>query len=130
MIAGFTILLACQLVGEILAHGLALPVPGPVIGLVLLVAGLHWVHRRPQHPAEHMETLNVTRVANGLLANLSLLFVPAGVGIVDQWGVLTAQALAIGVSLVASTVLTLLVTVFVFLGVKRLLPARPTEGAA
>jgi putative effector of murein hydrolase LrgA (UPF0299 family) len=127
MVAGFTILLVCQLIGEILARAFGLPVPGPVIGLVLLVAGLHWAHRRPQTPQEHLETLNVTRVANGLLANLSLLFVPAGVGVFAQAAILQSQALALGVSLVVSTTLTLIVTVLVFVGVKRLLPRRKSE---
>lgn len=121
MIAGFTILLLCQLAGEILARGLSLPVPGPVLGLIVLLIGLVVAHRRPQAADGHLETLEVTRVSDALLANLSLLFVPAGVGIVDQLGVLRSQALAIGASLVISTAVTLLVTVLVFRGVKRML---------
>jgi len=47
MIRGFFLLLACQLVGEVLARGLALPAPGPVIGLALLMLGLAaWTRRR------------------------------------------------------------------------------------
>ena len=121
MVFGFTVLLLCQLAGEVFARALGLPVPGPVVGLVLLALGLAWVHRRPSTPLERFESLSVTRVADGLLANLSLLFVPAGVGVVEQAGVLRAQAVALGTSLVISTALTLLVTVLVFIGVKRLL---------
>src|SRR5277367_2638639 len=48
MIRGFFLLLACQLVGEVLARSLALPAPGPVIGLALLALGLAaWTRRRP-----------------------------------------------------------------------------------
>lgn len=124
MVFGFTVLLVCQLAGEIAGRALDLPVPGPVLGFVLLVAGLAAAHRRRTRVAAFEERA-VVRAADATLGNLSLLFVPAGVGVVDQLGVLRSEALAIGGALLASTVLTLLVTVLVFLGVKRL-----TRGAA
>jgi hypothetical protein len=40
MIEAFALLLSCQLAGEILSHGFALPMPGPVVGLLILFAGL------------------------------------------------------------------------------------------
>lgn len=119
MVFGFTVLLACQLAGEIAARALNLPVPGPVLGFVLLVAGLAVAHRRRTRAAAFEERA-VVRAADATLGNLSLLFVPAGVGVVDQLGVLRSEALPIGGALLASTVLTLLVTVLVFVGVKRL----------
>ena len=127
MIIGLTVLLVCQLVGEAAARSFGLPVPGPVLGLVLLVAVLHVTHRPGRTPAEQFEAAGVVRVADGLLANLSLLFVPAGVGVIDQLGVLQAQAFPIGCSLVISTVLALVVTVLVFVGMKRLLRTAPGE---
>lgn len=121
MIRGFAALLACQLVGEVFARGLGLPVPGPVLGLMLLALALHFVQR--PHPGDPTawERTNVVRVSDGLLGGLALLFVPAGVGVVQYLGLLREQALALGVALVISTVLTLLVTVLVFLGVNRLM---------
>ncbi len=74
MIPAITALLACQLAGEIAARALALPVPGPVIGMVLLFIVL--LLRGREAPAP----LGAT--ADGLLNNLGLLFVPAGVGVV------------------------------------------------
>ena len=124
MVLGFTILLLCQLVGEALARGFGLPVPGPVLGLVLLVAALHVAHRFPRSRDVQLETMSVTRVADGLLANLSLLFVPAGVGVIDQIGVLRAEALPLAVALIVSTAVTLLTTVLVFVGIKRMLARR------
>ncbi len=118
MVRGLTILLVCQLIGEVAARGLALPVPGPVLGLVLLVAGL-LVWGRGRSDAEVAETA-VARVGDGLLANLALLFVPAGVGVIQYGGLLRAQALPIALALVGSTALTLAVTVLVFVGVSRL----------
>ena len=71
---GMTWLLTLQLVGEALARLLRLPCPGPVVGMLLLVASLHFrVLREPVHAA-----------ATYLLSHLSLLFVPVGVGVITH----------------------------------------------
>lgn len=120
MIRGVFLLLLCQLLGEALARSLSLPAPGPVIGLALLTLALVlWNRRRPMTD-EQLAQSEVGRAATGLLGALSLLFVPAGVGVVQYLGLLGQYGLALGLSLVISTALTLLVTVYVFLGVKRL----------
>jgi holin-like protein len=75
-----------------------------VVGLALLAAAITW----RGVPAALHET------AQGLLRNLSLLFVPAGVGIVVQAGAIAEYWLAIAVSLLVSTVATLAVTALVF----------------
>ncbi len=59
------------------------------------------------------------KVSAGLLGSLALLFVPAGVGVTQHLGLLGEHGLALGIALVGSTVGTLLVTVGVFLAVKR-----------
>src|SRR5579871_6219009 len=119
MIRGFLILLGFQLVGEILARGFALPAPGPVVGLALLVAALAtWRAWRPFDDAALAES-GLGRTADGLLGSLSLFFVPAGVGVVQYLQLLKDQGIALAVSLVVSTLLTLLATVGVFLLVKR-----------
>ena len=74
MIGALATLLTCQLAGEVVARALHLPVPGPVIGMALLFAGL-LLRGREAPPA-------LDAVADGLLGNLGLLFVPAGVGVV------------------------------------------------
>jgi len=99
------ILLVCQLIGEVVARGLGLPVPGPVLGLVLLFAGLAL---RGEIPAPLQET------AGGLLRHLSLLFVPAGVGIMLHVARIRSEWLAIVAALVLSTLLTLVVSAIVF----------------
>ena len=119
MIRGFFLLLACQLAGEILARGLGLPAPGPVIGLALLALGLvAWNRWRPIGDDEVAES-EVGRAATALLGSLSLLFVPAGVGVVQYVGLLREDGVALAASLAVSTVATLLATVGVFLLVKR-----------
>ena len=115
MIRGLFILLAFQLVGEVLSRGFALPVPGPVIGLAGLALGLAiWARG-----GGALEETDVGRVAPALLGALSLLFVPAGVGVVQYGGLLADNALALGAALVASTLATLMVSVGAFLLVKR-----------
>ena len=124
MIRGFFVLLAFQLVGEVAARGLGLPAPGPVIGLALLVVALGLTQRwRPLDEAALAES-ELGKAARGLLAALPLLFVPAGVGVVQYMGLLREQGLALAVALVVSTVATLLATVGVFLLVKRLARAK------
>jgi putative effector of murein hydrolase LrgA (UPF0299 family) len=124
MIASLTLLLACQLAGEVLARLLGLPVPGPVLGMALLFLGLQlrsW--RRPDAAA--IDTLPLGAVAGVLLAHLSLLFVPAGAGIVRHAGTMLAHGPSLIAALVVSTALTLLVTAFVFVRVAALVGSRP-----
>jgi len=101
MLGGFTLLLLFQLAGEVLAKALALPVPGPVVGMALLLLLLIL---RGGAPAA------LTDTANGLLAHLSILFVPGGVGVMLYLPRLREEWLPIAVSLLASTLLTLIVT--------------------
>jgi holin-like protein len=105
MLRALTTLLIFQLAGEIFARGLGLPIPGPVIGLVLLFALLL---ARPVLA----ETLRPT--ADGLLRHLSLLFVPAAVGIMQHGAVLAEYGGVLFVALLGSTLLTLAVTALVF----------------
>jgi holin-like protein len=100
MLRGFAVLLLFQLVGEILTRALALPVPGPVVGMALLLVALEL---RPVS-----DELRAT--SSGLLAHLSFLFVPAGVGVMRHASRLASEWPAVAVSLVASTAATLVVT--------------------
>lgn len=127
MIRALALLLACQLTGEILARALGLPVPGPVIGLALLAAGILVHARATGADASNIEATELGRTATVLLGSLGLLFVPAGVGVVQQLPVVGAYGLALAAALIGSTVLTLIVTVYVFLFVKRL-TGKASEG--
>jgi holin-like protein len=129
MIPALALLLVCQLVGEVFARGVGVPVPGPVIGLALL-AVLVIVHARvtgADTSAIDKTDLGVTTSA--LLGSLGLLFVPAGVGIVQQLPLISTHAFAILTALLVSTVLTLIVTVYVFILVKRAMTrGAPVDG--
>ena len=119
MLFGLFVLLACQLAGEVLVRGLALPLPGPVVGIVLLLAGLYAAERMRPTPAATGGSA-VGDAADGLLRYLGLLFVPAGVGLAQSYDLVLAHWLAILTALVGSTAVTLIVTVYTFRAVVRL----------
>ncbi len=117
MLSSITLLILCQLLGEIIARVLGLAVPGSVIGMVILFAGLCVKGDVPKD-------LNAT--AKGLLSNLSLLFVPAGVGLMDSLDIIETNWMPIAATLVLSTALTLGVTALVMQAMRRDPPA-PAE---
>lgn len=98
---GLAWLLAFQSAGELLARGLSLPFPGPVVGMVLLLLALRW--QVVQAP--------VASCADFLLAHLSLLFVPVGVGVMTHLSLISQYGFRILAVLVLSTLAGLLVTV-------------------
>ena len=98
---GLAWLLALQSAGELLARGLSLPFPGPVIGMMLLLVALNWEPVREP----------VSECADFLLAHLSLLFVPVGVGVMTHLSLVSQYGLRILVVIVLSTLAGLLVTV-------------------
>lgn len=101
MIIGLLWLLGCQLVGEVVVRLLDVTVPGPVVGMVLLLVVL----RVRRIDAEH----SVVAVGSRLLEHLQLLFVPAGVGVVVYASVLRDEAPALALALVGSWLVGLMV---------------------
>jgi putative effector of murein hydrolase LrgA (UPF0299 family) len=101
MLEAVAVLLLCQLAGELIVVFMGWPVPGPVVGMALLFTGLMWRGGVPD---------SLAATANGLLGQLSLLFVPAGVGVMTHLTLLGNQWLPLTASLVASTLLTIAVT--------------------
>ncbi len=104
MLGALTILLVFQLVGEALSHALDLPVPGPVIGFMLLLAALAL---RGSVPADLRTT------ATGMLQHFALIFVPAGVGVMVHLSRLRDEWLPISVAVVLSTILAIACTALV-----------------
>ena len=105
MINALVVLLGFQLAGEVVARSFAVPIPGPVIGagalaVLLLVRG---------GPGEEVRT-----VAGTILRNLSLMFVPAAVGVIEYREVFAAYGLPVVITLVVSTVLALAATALTF----------------
>lgn len=104
MINALTVLLVCQLVGELVVASLKLPVPGPVIGMALLFTGLVIRGGIPE---------DLAKAGDGLLSSLSLLFVPAGVGVMLHAPLLARDWAAISGALIGSTLATIAVTAWV-----------------
>ena len=120
MIASLSLILLCQLAGEVFVRGLALPMPGPVVGLVLLLLLLVVRDRFAVLARGRLQGGAVENASRGLLAHLSLLFVPAGVGVVQKLDLIAAHGIAIVAVLAISVVVTLLATVTTFLVASRL----------
>ncbi|KAB1072077.1 CidA/LrgA family protein [Methylobacterium soli] len=132
MIASLTLILLAQLLGEGIARACALPVPGPVLGMALMLGFLVLRDRGPRLvprwlPAPLTDG-TLERTGKGLLANLSLMFVPAGAGIVGRLDVLEAQGAKLALVLLVSTAAALLATVLTFLAVQRLMAPPPPGG--
>ena len=100
---GLAFLLLMQSGGEALSHFLKLPVPGPVVGMVLLLLALRW---QPVRDA-------VAPAAGFLLQHLSLLFVPVGVGVMTHLALLSAYGVRLIAVIVLSTWIGMAVTALV-----------------
>jgi holin-like protein len=121
MIASLSLILLCQLAGEAFVRGLGLTVPGPVIGLMLLLVLLLARDRFAVLQRGPLQGDGVESVSRGLLANLSLLFVPAGVGVIQKLDLIVDHGIAFLGVLIISVLITLLVTVATFLVASRLM---------
>jgi holin-like protein len=108
MIQAFLLLVLLQWLGDLAATALHLPVPGMVIGLAALVALLALRGRR--HGPARAVPDGLDAVARGLHANLGLLFVPAGVGILVHRELLATEGPAILAAILVSTAIGIAVT--------------------
>ena len=104
MIGAITLPLVFQLLGEVISRGLALPIPGPVIGMALLFIALT-VRGGP--------SADLRKTAQAMLQHLSLLFIPAGTGVMLHFQRMSDEWLPLLISLVASTLITIAVTALV-----------------
>ncbi len=116
MLEYLTLILTCQLVGEFAVNTLELPFPGPVAGMLMLFLFLTIKGEIPQQLAD---------VTTPLLNNLSLLFVPAGVGVMVHFELLGADLVPLSLALVISTALTIVVTALVMTFLNRRIRKNP-----
>lgn len=101
MVRGFAILLVCQLLGEVIGRFSQLPIPGNVLGMVLLLIALRLGLVRLDWVADAAELL---------LGHMALFFVPAGVGVMTYWALIGREWLPITLATVVSTFVVLAVT--------------------
>jgi len=104
VVEALTALLVCQLIGELAARTLQFPVPGPVVGLALLFVFLR---------LRGSVSDSLRQTAAMLHGHMSLLFVPAGVGVMLYYPQLAREWLVILVSVVVSTLIGIGVTAWV-----------------
>jgi holin-like protein len=104
MLNTLALLLLYQLGGELVARFFGLPIPGPVIGMTLLLLTL-----LARGQVSHDTRTNV----GAFLQHMSLFFVPAGVGVMVHLHRVAAEWLPIVVSLVVSTFAGIAVTAWV-----------------
>lgn len=115
MIAYLTLILTCQLLGEAAVSALGLAVPGPVLGMLLLFLFLMLRGKVPD---------NLESTGNGLLRSMSLLFVPAGTGVIMHVQLLAESIVPLGLAVAVSTSVTIIVTALMM----RWLNKEPADG--
>ena len=104
-LAGCTWLLVFQCIGEAVVRLARVPIPGPVAGMALLFGALALRGSIPDALAD---------ASDSLAKHLSLLFVPAGVGVMLYVRQIAAEWMPIAVAIAVSTVLAIAVTALVF----------------
>jgi holin-like protein len=129
MIQGIGLLLGFQLAGESIRHLAHVPIPGPIIGLVLLFAFLRGRTFIDLKTPEDFDRTAVAQVATPLLRNLAILFVPSGVGVLQYFELFAHHGFAVLFVLATSTIVTMAAAALAFVGseslVRRLRTKRP-----
>lgn len=127
MVVGLSVVLACQLIGEIFAYLTHLPIPAPVFGLLLLFVFFLMRDRWEWLPFS-LRSEEIDTTCERLVQQMALLFVPAGVGIVQRLGILEANVLGVIAIIVVTTAVSIVVTALTFRLVVRWFPASPEGG--
>jgi putative effector of murein hydrolase LrgA (UPF0299 family) len=127
MIPALAVILLCQLVGEVIARGLGLPIPGPVVGMAVMLVVLALRERYRAVLPKPMTGDGLERAGRGILSHLSLLFVPAGVGVIQNLQVFGDYGVALAAALIVSTLAALLATVATFIWVAKRFAAPEPE---
>ncbi len=119
---GLTLLLIYQLMGEGISLFFSLSVPGPVIGMSLLFLSLLAFYKIKNGNVEKQAQENALTIsASAILSHLSLLFIPAGVGLIVHIDRLEDQWLPIIAAIVLGSIITMAVTAGVMILLNRLL---------
>lgn len=101
MVAAFAVLLVFQLVGEVAVQLLGLPLPGPLVGMLLLFGALVARGSLPE---------SLAGAATGLLSHLMLLFIPAVTGVMMYFDRIGREWLALLAACILGAAITLAVT--------------------
>jgi putative effector of murein hydrolase LrgA (UPF0299 family) len=107
MIESLTLLLVCQLAGEVVARISGVPLPGPVLGMTILFIGLMMRGSVPEP---------LQQTTKSILDHLSLLFVPAGVGVMIYLPLIADEWVPIAGAVIIGTLVTIAVTAWIMSG--------------
>ncbi len=100
---GLFIILTFLFLGEVIVSFFKIPVPGNVIGMILMTLSLLF---------GVIKVEDVEEVGYFLIRNMSIMFIPPGVGIVTYWYLVKAQILPISITLILSFIITIITTAF------------------
>jgi holin-like protein len=120
-ISSLIVIFGCELAGEFAQQVTGIPVPGPILGLLLLL----FVLIVRGGPSSSLQS-----TARGLLQYLPLLFVPAGAGVAAHLSLIGAEWVPISAALIGSSVIAILVTAFTMRAVERAQRRRLVELSA
>lgn len=101
MLHAFALLLVCQVAGDVFVQLSGLPLPGAVVGLMLLLGGLLVLGRVPQ---------GLDQCANGLLPHMMLLFIPSVAGVMQHFERVAQEWRPFLIASIGGTFVTLIVT--------------------
>ena len=110
MLKSVFIILLYQLIGELFQKFFGLSIPGPVIGLVLLLLTLLLIQKRQRVVPIKEDLFNSAEI---LLNYLPLLFIPVGVGVVMHLSLLEDNLASVVLVIILGTLLTLALTGYV-----------------
>lgn len=113
MLTAIFTILVLQLIGEVLQKYFDLAIPGPVIGLMLMLLTLMMMNSKKLNILASLRT-EIINTSEKLLGYLSLLFVPIGVGVVMHLQLLEMQLLRILVVIILGTLSTMIFTSLIF----------------
>ncbi len=111
MLRAIFIIFFFQLLGEALKKFFEMRIPGPVIGLVLLLFTLIFLKKFKTTVVINLKN-DVENTSNYILSYLSLLFVPIGVGVVMHLSYLENNLFKVLIIVFVSTILTISLTAF------------------
>ena len=97
----FVIILLISFLGELLKAALPLPVPASVWGLILMLAALK---------TGVLKLSQVSDAAVFLIEIMPVMFIPAGVGLMESWGELKAVLVPVLVITLVSTIVVMVVS--------------------
>ncbi|MBT4848953.1 MAG: CidA/LrgA family protein [Alphaproteobacteria bacterium] len=113
MLKGIFIIFFFQLIGEVIQQYFGLLIPGPVVGLILLLIALICT-KGMSSPVIAVLSTSISQSADGILGYLSLLFIPIGVGVIMHLQYLENNILSVMAIILIGTVLSLGLTAVLF----------------